>query len=195
MFLGNSQFLRIYQDMPWWGLLLYWGVVSWGVEDLDWLSCLLWWASSAAPTFSSGGWLHSWAPQCQVWHMMGVLGLLVLVCLLCTTMVHRQFATSFSFGSPVYCCIQCSELGYFGSIVSCQACCGWLQSSWWIIGIDMSGEQLGKYTQWHDITTCTSVDLALECCKFVWSNLSWHRDSCKGFSWLSLSECQITRLS
>ena len=83
MFLGNGQFLQIFLDMSWWGLLLCWRVVSWGVENLDWHFYLLWWASSAAPTFSSGGWLHSWAPQCQVWHMMGVLGLLVPVCLLC----------------------------------------------------------------------------------------------------------------
>ena len=104
MFLGNGQFLWIYLDMPWWGLLLCWGVVSWGVEDLDWLSCLLSWASSAAPTFSSGGWLHSWAPQCQVWHMMGVLGLLVLVCLLCTIMSVDSLQHVFLWESSLLLC-------------------------------------------------------------------------------------------
>ena len=187
MFLGNGQFLRIYLDMPWWGLLLYWGVVSWGVEDLDWLSCLLWWASSAAPTFSSGGWLHSWAPQCQVWHMMGVLGLLVLVCLLCTiwsvdSLQHLFLWESSLFLYPVF------QTGVFWIHCKLSGVLGWLQSSWWTISIDMSGEQLGECTQWHDITTCTSVNLALESHKFVWSNLSRHLDCRKGFGcWVYLN--------
>ena len=93
-----------------------------------------------------------------------------------------------SFGSPAYCCIQCSELGYLGSIVSCQACHGWLQSSWWTISVDMSGEQLGKCMQWHDITSCTGVDLALESHKSFGSNFSWHLDSHKGFCcWVYLN--------
>ena len=124
-FLGNGQFLQIYLVKPGWGLLLYWGMVSWGVEGLVWLSYLQLWVSSAAQTFSSGGWLHSWPQLCQVWHMMGVLGLLVPVCLLCTIR-SLDGLQHISFGSPIYCCIQCSKLGYFGFVVNCQVCHGWL---------------------------------------------------------------------
>ena len=76
--------------------------------------------------------------------------------------VCRWFAISCPFGSPVYCCIQCSKLGYLRSTVSYQTCHHWLQSSWWTISIDTSGEQLGKCMQCHDISTCTSVNLAWE---------------------------------
>ena len=86
MFLGNGQFLQIYLDMPWWDLLLCWGVEVSDLEGSVWLIRVLWWVSSAAPTSSSGGSLHSWVPQCQVWHMMGVWEWLVLVCMLCTIM-------------------------------------------------------------------------------------------------------------
>ena len=46
----------------------------------------------------------------------------------------------------------------------------------------MSGEQLGKCLQWHDITTCSSVNLTLEGSMLTWPNLSRHLHCCKCFS-------------
>ena len=47
----------------------------------------------------------------------------------------------------------------------------------------MSGEQLGKCLQWHDITTCTSVNLALQGSTLMWSNPRRHLHCCKYFSY------------
>ena len=46
----------------------------------------------------------------------------------------------------------------------------------------MCGEQLGKCLQLHDITTCTSVNLAFQGSMLMWSNLSRHLHCCKHFS-------------
>ena len=102
--------------------------------------------------------------------------------------VCRWFATYFPLGVQSIVVSRCSKRGYFGSIVSCQVHHGWLQFSWWTIRIDMSGQQLGKCSQWHDITTHTSVNLALESHKLIWSNLSRHLDRLQRLQLLSLSE-------
>ena len=125
--------------------------------------------------------------QYQVWHIMGVLGLLVLVCLLCTNVSIDGLQHVFLWESSLLLC-PVFQTGVF------WICCKLSGMSWmtsillvnhqhWYIW-----EQLGKCMQWHDITTCTSVDLALESRKFVWSNLSRHQDSCKGFGcWVYLN--------
>ena len=46
---------------------------------------------------------------------------------------------------------------------------------------DMSSEQFTECTQWHNITTCASVNLAFKYCLLVRSYLSRHLDSCKCF--------------
>ena len=106
---------------------------------------------------------------CQVRHMMEVLGLLVPVCPLCTISVCRWFATSCSFGSPVYCCIQCSKLGYFGSHCKLSGICrGWFQSSCWTISIDTSGKQLGKCAR-----SGMTLPPACQCWPCTWESQVW----------------------
>ena len=131
MFLGNGQFLWICQDMPWWGLLWCWGVEVWGLKDslltfphsvVCFLCCtnFFFWSLTAQLSSTMPSLAHDGSPRIAG---PGVSAMYHHVC--------RWFATFCPLRSPVYCCIQCSELGYLGSIVSCQACCGWLQSSWW----------------------------------------------------------------
>ena len=168
MFLGNGQFLQIYLDMPCWDLLLCWGVEVSDLEGSVWLFCILvvgffcctnffFWRLTAQLSSTMPSLAHDGSPRIAG---PGVSAMYHCVC--------RQFATFCPLWGPVYCCIQCSKLGYLGSFVSCQVCCGWLQSSWWNISVDTSGEQLGKCMQWHDITTCTGVNLALESHKLIW---------------------------
>ena len=110
---------------------------------------------------------------------MGVLGLLVLVCLLCTIMSIEGLQHIFLWESSLLLC-PVFQTGVF------WICCK-LSGVLWMPSILLVnhrhwyvwGTACGECMQWHDITTCTSVDLALESHKFVWSNLSWHLDSRK----------------
>ena len=111
--------------------------------------------------------------------MMGVLRLLVLVYQLYT--IRCVVCDILPLWFPIDCSVQCSILLDGGSIIGCQVCPGWPKSCWSSISGHTSWEQFTECMQWHDITTCTGVDLASQCCLLVVSNLSRHLNSCKCF--------------
>ena len=49
-----------------------------------------------------------------------------------------------------------------------------VKSSWLAICSDMTREQLGKDTKWHNITTCTVADFASEASTMIWAYFSRH---------------------
>ena len=70
-----------------------------------------------------------------------------------------------------------------GSIVCCQAVITEAQASWLSSSRDVSGEQLSKDTEWHNIATCSCVHFASQASTFPLSLFSWQVDSCPGLSY------------
>ena len=104
----------------------------------------------------------------EVMPSMGGPGLSATYCL-----VWRCFEHWWPLGS-----IQWQCLGL--QIVECLIHCMWsdwfygVESSWLAICSDMTGEQLGKDTKWHNITICTVVDFASEASTMIWAYFSRH---------------------
>ena len=64
-----------------------------------------------------------------------------------------------------------------------------VESGWIAIPSDTSGKQFGKDLKWHNITTCTSVDVASEASTMTWCYVSRYGDSCPSFDECINADC------
>ena len=110
---------------------------------------------------------------CQVWLVQG--------CLLHTNWSGDALSADGPWGSIQW---QCQGHQIVECLTHCilSVWCHRVEYGWLAISSDTSGEQLGKDIMCHNITTCSSVDLASEASSLIWSYFCRHGDSCPSVS-------------